>query len=37
LAEAAKFYEEKSAKEEPIFAEIFNSMKAYGEAYGAVH
>ncbi len=32
-AEAAKFYEEKSASEPPIFGEIYNSMKAYGEAY----
>jgi len=37
LAEAAKFYEEKSAKEGGIFTEIYDSMKAYGEAYNAVH
>jgi TRAP-type mannitol/chloroaromatic compound transport system substrate-binding protein len=36
-AEADKFYAEKSASEDPIFAEIFNSMKDYGEAYFAVH
>lgn len=36
-AEADKFYAEKSAKEDPIFAEIFNSMKDYGEAYFAVY
>ncbi len=34
-AEADKFYEEKSKSEKPIFAEIYNSMKAYGEAYKA--
>jgi TRAP-type mannitol/chloroaromatic compound transport system substrate-binding protein len=32
-AEAAKFYEEKIASEPPIFGEIYNSMKAFGEAY----
>ncbi len=32
-AEAAKFYEEKSASEPPIFGEIYNSMKKFGEAY----
>ena len=32
-AEANKFYAEKSKKESPIFAEIYNSMKAFGEAY----
>jgi TRAP-type mannitol/chloroaromatic compound transport system substrate-binding protein len=32
-AEANKFYAEKSQKESPIFAEIYNSMKAFGEAY----
>ena len=32
-AEANKFYAEKSEKESPIFAEIYNSMKAFGEAY----
>ncbi len=36
-AEAAAFYEEKSAKEDPIFGEIYHSMKAYGEAYAALH
>ena len=36
LGEAADaFYAEKSEKEAPIFAEIYNSMKAYGEAYSA--
>jgi TRAP-type mannitol/chloroaromatic compound transport system substrate-binding protein len=34
LAEAAAaFYEEKSKSEDPIFAEIYNSMKDYGVAY----
>lgn len=33
LAEANKFYAEKSEKESPIFAEIYNSMKSFGEAY----
>ncbi|OPZ39677.1 MAG: Lactate-binding periplasmic protein precursor [Synergistetes bacterium ADurb.BinA166] len=32
-AEAAKFYEEKVASEPPIFGEIYNSMKKYGESY----
>jgi len=36
-AEADKFYAEKSAKEDPIFAEIYNSMKNYGEAYFAIY
>jgi TRAP-type mannitol/chloroaromatic compound transport system substrate-binding protein len=36
MAEAAKFYEEKSAKEGPIFGEIYYSMKEYGEAYRSV-
>ncbi|MGI6253755.1 MAG: hypothetical protein ACOYJV_09990, partial [Aminivibrio sp.] len=35
-AEAAKFYEEKVASEPPIFGEIYNSMKAYGEAYDSM-
>ena len=35
-AEAAKFYEEKVANEPPIFGEIYNSMKAYGEAYDSM-
>jgi len=35
-AEADKFYAEKSQSEEPIFAEIYNSMKAFGEAYNAI-
>jgi TRAP-type mannitol/chloroaromatic compound transport system substrate-binding protein len=35
-AEANKFYGEKSASEKPIFAEIYNSMKAFGEAYAAM-
>ena len=34
-AEADKFYAEKSKSEKPIFAEIFNSMTAYGKAYAA--
>ena len=29
-AEAAAFYEEKSANEDPIFGEIYRSMKTYG-------
>ena len=32
-AEANKFYAEKSKKEKPIFAEIYNSMTAFGKAY----
>ena len=32
-AESAKFYEEKSKKEKPIFEEIYSSMKKYGESY----
>jgi TRAP-type mannitol/chloroaromatic compound transport system substrate-binding protein len=35
-AEADKFYSEKSASEKPIFAEIYNSMKAFGIAYEAM-
>jgi TRAP-type mannitol/chloroaromatic compound transport system substrate-binding protein len=30
---ADKFYTEKSASEKPIFAEIYNSMKAFGVSY----
>ena len=37
LAEAAKFYEEKVASEPPIFGEIYNSMKEYGEAYSTIY
>ena len=37
VAEAAAFYEEKSANEDPIFGEIYRSMKDYGEAYNALH
>jgi TRAP-type mannitol/chloroaromatic compound transport system substrate-binding protein len=36
VAEADKFYTEKSASEKPIFAEIYNSMKSYGIAYEAM-
>ncbi|MBN1958491.1 MAG: TRAP transporter substrate-binding protein DctP [Desulfuromonadales bacterium] len=36
-AEADKFYAEKSQKESPIFGEIYNSMKSFGEAYNAIH
>lgn len=36
IAEANAFYAEKSAKEAPIFAEIYDSMKAYGEAYNSL-
>ena len=32
-AEAAAFYKEKAASEDPIFGEIYSSMKKYGEAY----
>lgn len=35
MAESAKFYEEKAATEASIFGEIYNSMKAYGEAYSS--
>lgn len=34
--EADKFYAEKSKSEKPIFAEIYNSMKNFGEAYNAI-
>ena len=33
LAEAAAFYTEKAAEEEPIFGEILDSMAAFGKAY----
>ncbi len=36
-AEADKFYAEKSASESPIFGEIYNSMRTFGEAYNAIH
>ncbi len=36
IAEADKFYTEKSASEKPIFSEIYNSMKTYGIAYEAM-
>ena len=36
-AEADAFYAEKSKKESPIFAEIFNSMKAFGKAYNSAN
>jgi len=35
MAEADKFYEEKSKSEKPIFGEIYHSMKAFGVAYDA--
>jgi len=35
-AAAEKFYSEKAAKEKPIFAEIFNSMAAFGKAYASM-
>lgn len=35
-AEADKFYAEKSKSEKPIFAEIYNSMKNFGDAYNAI-
>ena len=34
---ANEFYKEKSAEEDPIFGEIYQSMKTYGEAYAALH
>lgn len=34
--EADKFYAEKSKSEEPIFAEIYDSMKKFGDAYNAL-
>ncbi len=36
IAEAEKFYEEKSKSEAPLFAEIYNSMKNFGKAYSAI-
>lgn len=36
VAEADKFYAEKSKTEKPIFSEIYNSMKEFGEAYNAI-
>ena len=36
IAEADKFYAEKSKTEKPIFSEIYNSMKEFGEAYNAI-
>lgn len=36
VAEADAFYAEKSKKESPIFAEIYNSMKEFGKAYTAI-
>jgi TRAP-type mannitol/chloroaromatic compound transport system substrate-binding protein len=33
LAEADKFYAEKSKSEKPIFAEIYNSMTKFGKDY----
>lgn len=35
-AQADKFYSAKSASEKPIFAEIYNSMKAFGVAYDSM-
>ncbi len=35
-AEAEKFYAEKSKSEDPIFAEIYNSMTEFGKAYNAI-
>jgi len=37
LAEADAFYEEKSNEEDEIFGKIYQSMKAYGEAYNSLH
>jgi TRAP-type mannitol/chloroaromatic compound transport system substrate-binding protein len=36
LDEANKFYEEKAKQEDPIYGEIYYSMKRYGEAYSAM-
>jgi len=36
LKAADEFYEEKSAKEAPIFGKIYRSMKEYGDAYNAM-
>lgn len=36
IAEADKFYAEKSESEDPIFGEIYNSMKSFGVAYNAI-
>ncbi len=36
INEAAAFYAEKSQNEPPIFGEIYESMKAFGEAYSAI-
>jgi TRAP-type mannitol/chloroaromatic compound transport system substrate-binding protein len=36
LAEADKFYAEKSKAEKPIFKEIYDSMKSFGLAYNAI-
>ena len=36
IAEADKFYAEKSKSEDPIFGEIYNSMKSFGDAYSAI-
>jgi TRAP-type mannitol/chloroaromatic compound transport system substrate-binding protein len=37
VAKAAdEFYTEKCKKESPIFAEIYNSMKSFGEAYNSM-
>lgn len=36
VAEADKFYEEKSKSESPIFGEIYYSMKEFGKAYSAI-
>lgn len=35
-AAADEFYAEKSAKEDPIFGKIYESMKAYGNAYSSL-
>ena len=36
IVEAAVFYDEKSKSEPPIFSEIYNSMKTFGESYSAI-
>jgi len=35
-AEADKFYSEKSASEDPIFGEIYNSMRDFGISYNSM-
>lgn len=37
LAEAEKFYEEKSRTEDAVFVEIYQSMKTFGRAYASMY